>query len=84
MTNEPDRASLRFATLDEVEQSLAHGLRFNGRKQFTTSGEMMAKITAAHLVEFLRISGYVIMKRPPAAAHGWPPPDSSAGGDNWT
>jgi hypothetical protein len=64
---------LRPATPDELEQSLAHALQFDGRRQFKTSGEMMAKITAAHLVRCLAQSGFVVMKRPPAAPHGPPP-----------
>lgn len=63
---------LRPATADEVEQTLAHVLRFDGQKAFKVSGEMMAKITAAHLAECLRRSGFVVMKAPPAPAHGAP------------
>jgi hypothetical protein len=55
-----------------VEQTLAHVLRFDGQKAFKVSGEMMAKITAAHLAECLRRSGFVVMKAPPAPAHGAP------------
>jgi hypothetical protein len=53
---EPPHA-LRPATINEFEQALAHALRFDGRKAFKVSGEMMAKITAAHLAEQLRRSG---------------------------
>jgi hypothetical protein len=62
-----DRA-LRPATAAELEQAIAHALQFDGRKQFRLSGEMMAKITAAHLAECLRRGGFVVMKTPP------PPP----------
>jgi hypothetical protein len=65
---------LRPATSAELEQALAHALQFDGRKHFKLSGEMMAKITAAHLVEQLRMCGFVVMKAPPAKPHG-PPPD---------
>ncbi len=66
-------AKLRPAAPDEIEQALAHALQFDGRKAFKMSGEMMAKITAAHLVECLRRSGFVIMKAPAAPAHTAPP-----------
>ena len=45
-----------------LEQALAHALQFDGRKAFRTSGEMMAKITAAHLAEQLRLAGLVVMR----------------------
>jgi hypothetical protein len=48
---------LRLATADELKQSFAHALRFDGRKAFKVSEQMMAKITAAHLAECLRRSG---------------------------
>ncbi len=64
--------TLRPATPDELEQALAHALRFDGRKAFNTSGEMMAKITAAHLAECLRQSGFVVMKKPPTPMHSDP------------
>jgi hypothetical protein len=67
MTGTPQ--PLRHATEDELEQALAHALRFDGRKAFKVSGEMMAKITAAHLAECLRQSGFVVMKKPPAPMH---------------
>jgi hypothetical protein len=71
----PHPPALRPAEPAEVEQTLAHALQFDGRKPFRLSGEMMAKITAAHLVEHLRRSGFVIMKKPPASMHAWPPPN---------
>jgi len=45
MTDTPQ--PLRHATADELEQALAHALRFDGRRAFKLSGESMAKITAA-------------------------------------
>jgi hypothetical protein len=41
----------------ELEQALAHALQFDGRKQFRVSGETMARITAAHVVEQLGARG---------------------------
>jgi hypothetical protein len=68
----PDPATLRPAEPAELEQTLAHALQFDGRKAFRPSGEMMAKITAAHLAERLRLAGFVVMKKPPAVAHSAP------------
>ena len=68
-----DPSTLRPATTDELEHALAHALRFDGQKAFRTSGEMMATITAAHLVAYLRRAGFVVMKAPPAPAHKAPP-----------
>ncbi len=70
----PDPATLRPADAAEFEQALAHALQFDGRRAFRLSGEMMAKITAAHLVEQLARAGFVIMKKPPAAQHEAPAP----------
>jgi hypothetical protein len=63
------QANLSPADPAELEHALAHALRFDGRKQFRPSGEMMAKITAAHLLEQLKQAGYVVMKKPPAPRH---------------
>ena len=41
------------ASPDDPSQAIAHALQFEGRKQLKVSGEMMAKITAVHLVECL-------------------------------
>ncbi len=71
MTN-PDPATLRPTEATEIEQALAHALQFDGRRHFRASGEMMARITAAHLVEQLRQAGFVILKKPPAAMHSAP------------
>jgi hypothetical protein len=60
------------ANPDDLAQAIAHALQFDGRKQFKVSGELMAKITAAHLVECLRRSGFVVLKRPAAPLHRTP------------
>ena len=49
------------ASPDDLTQAIAHALQFDGRKQFKVSGEIMAKITAAHLVECLQQAGYVVV-----------------------
>ena len=64
MTNTPS-PRLRPAIQEEIEHALAHALRFNGKKAFKLSHEMMANITASHLAECLRQSQFIIMKEPP-------------------
>jgi hypothetical protein len=68
----PDISACRPATSLEIEQALAHALQFDGRKAFRPSGEMMARITAAHLVEQLRLAGFVVLKAPAAPHHRTP------------
>src|SRR6202011_5447728 len=46
----PDEPKLTPATPDDLAQALAHGLRFNGRKHFHQGDELMARITAEHLI----------------------------------
>ncbi len=55
--------------LDDVQQSLAFALRFQGRKRVHDADEAMAQIVAERLVGHLRQSGFVIMKKPPPP---WP------------
>jgi hypothetical protein len=74
-----DTDKLTPATPEELEFAISHALRFDGRKQFKASGELMAKITAAHLAEQLRRSGFVIMKQPPVHMATWPAPEAKPG-----
>jgi transketolase len=74
----PDPATLRPADPSELEQALAHALQFDGRKTFRVSGEMMAKITAAHLVEQIQRAGFVVMKGAAAPQHHAPAPFAAA------
>jgi hypothetical protein len=67
----PDLSKLTVATQAELAFSISHALQFNGRKQFDRARHFMAEITALHLIERLRISGYVVMKRQPAQQHSW-------------
>ncbi len=59
---------LRPATAEEIAQSLSYALRYEGRKRVHHADEVMARITAERLVRHLEQSGYVLMKRPAAAA----------------
>ncbi|HEX3348283.1 MAG TPA: hypothetical protein VHS58_09320 [Acetobacteraceae bacterium] len=66
----PDEPSpLRPATPDEIADALAFALRFDGRRRFDKGNEMMAKITAKHLVKHLEQAAFVVMKKPPLKGH---------------
>lgn len=65
--NEEPPPRLLPVTSDELEQAVSHALRFDGRKHFKLAGEIMGKITAAHLVHCLSQGGFVVMKKPPPA-----------------
>jgi hypothetical protein len=60
MPDEP----LRPADPDDLCQALAFALTYDGRRQFRTSHESMARITAEHLARYLEMSGFVVMRRP--------------------
>jgi len=72
-----DDQTLSPAKPEDVVNSLAFALRYSGRKRVNDAGEMMAAMVAKRLVEHLRMSGYVVMQRPPA---GGAAPLGSAGG----
>jgi hypothetical protein len=63
MTDAPDR--LTPATPEDLADTLAFALRFDGRKRKHDAAEIMARIVAKRLVEHLERSGFVVMKRPP-------------------
>jgi hypothetical protein len=65
MTDDP---RLRPATIEEVADSLSFALRYDGRKRVHHADDAMARITADRLVQHLRRSGFVILKRPDAVA----------------
>ena len=68
-TEPPALPLLRPATAEELAQSLAFALRFDGRKRVHTGDEYMARITADRLIRHLLSSGFVIMKMPPGEGH---------------
>jgi hypothetical protein len=72
----PDE-ELRPATEEEIADTLSFALQFDGRKRARTGQDMMARITADRLVAHLLRSGFVLMKRPPAAYHSTPPSQRS-------
>ena len=66
--SDDDKAKLRLASPEEIEQSLSFALRYDGRKRVRHADDAMARITAERLVLHLLRSGYVLMKRPDATA----------------
>jgi hypothetical protein len=66
----PEMDKLRPASQGELTQALAFALQFHGRKRVHHADSFMARIAAERLVEYLRLSGFVVMKRPPLANHG--------------
>jgi hypothetical protein len=63
-----DDPRLRPATPAEIADTLSFALRYDGRRRVHHADDAMARITADRLVEHLARSGFVIMKRPDAAA----------------
>lgn len=64
---------MREATPEELTQALAFALQFKGRKRVNHAADFMARVAAQNLVEYLKQSGFVIMKKPEG-----PAPDASA------
>ena len=66
--SDDDKLDLRPASTMEIEETLSFALRYAGRKRVHHADDVMARITAERLVRHLEQSGYVLMKRPNAAA----------------
>jgi hypothetical protein len=64
----PSPSPPRPATEDELIESLAFALRYEGRKRVHHADDMMARITAERLVRHLRGSGFVLVKDPASRA----------------
>jgi hypothetical protein len=58
---------LKSATPQDLADALAFALRFDGRRRVHNADEIMARIVAERLVEYLARAGFVVMKRPPIA-----------------
>lgn len=70
-----DERKLTPATDEDLIQSLAFALRYNrSGKRVSDRDVMTSTMAAEHLVGMLKLSGYVVMKGPPAPAHSAPPP----------
>lgn len=64
----PPPPPMRSATDEEIAQTLAFGLRYEGRRRVRDADDAMAHITAARLVKLLRTSGYTVSKSASTAA----------------
>jgi Holliday junction resolvase len=62
----PEDPRLTPAATEDVEQTLAFALRFDGRKRAHSGDELMARITAERLVKHLERSGFMVMRKPPS------------------
>jgi hypothetical protein len=63
----PEDARLTPAAAEDVEETLAFALRFDGRKRAHGADELMAWITAKRLVKHLDRAGFVVMRKPPSS-----------------
>ena len=71
MTDRP----LTPASHDDVVQSLSFALRYSrAGKRVSVRDSLTANLAAEHLAQALRLSGFVVVKSPPAPAHSAPPP----------
>jgi hypothetical protein len=57
------------ASPDDIADTLAFALRFEGRKRTNDADDLMAGLVAKRLVKHLERSGFVILKRPPSSGH---------------
>jgi hypothetical protein len=56
---------MREATPEEAAATLAHALMFRAGKRTHDADRFLANIVAERLVDALKVSGFVLMKRPP-------------------
>jgi len=67
----PATDRLKPADPAEVREALAYALRFASDGKPRRSGwEFAAPLAAAQLVQHLTLSGFVLLRRPPAKPHG--------------
>ena len=62
----PDQLSP--ATEADTLLALSYALKHDGKRAFRNADTLMAEITAAHLLDYLNRSGFVVMKRPAGRA----------------
>ena len=64
----PDDDQLSPVQRDDLLTAISYALRFDARgKSHNQSRELMANVTAEHLVRQLEMSGFVVMRKPPSA-----------------
>lgn len=61
-----DTSQHRPANPEELADTLAFALSYEGRKRVHHADDLMARITADRLVRHLAASGYVVLKAAPA------------------
>jgi hypothetical protein len=61
--------NLTPASPDDIADTLAFALRFEGRKRTHDADDIMASLVAKRLVKHLERSGFVILTRPPSSGH---------------
>jgi hypothetical protein len=54
---------------DDLRLTLSMALRQDGRKRFRHGDELMANLTADHIIRWLERCNYVVMRKPPRAPH---------------
>ena len=70
-----DRRTLSPASHEDLVHSLSYALRYNrAGKRVSDRDSITANAAAEHLAQALKLSGYVVMKKPPLSAHSAPPP----------
>ncbi|MBS0642857.1 MAG: hypothetical protein JSS43_23575 [Proteobacteria bacterium] len=67
--SDPAPPRLTPATDEDLIQALAFALSYSGRRRTHQGDELMARIAAERLVEYLQKSNFVVMKKPPASPH---------------
>jgi hypothetical protein len=63
---------MREASPEEAADTLAYALTFKAGKRTHDADRFMAAIVAERLVEHLKLSGFVLVKKPPSQGAGHP------------
>ncbi len=59
MTDKPEFVQV---TADDLQRTLSFALCFDGRRRFRRAEDLMAMITAEHLVKHMQLSGMVVLR----------------------
>lgn len=66
----PDDDPLVPADPNDVLNALSFALSHDGRRRYRQAENVMASVVAAHLLEHLTRSNFVVMRKPGAPDHG--------------
>lgn len=66
-----NRDNLSPTTAEELTTLLAFALRYRGKRRVHDADNFVMRVATERLVEHLRISGCVVMKKPPAPPPGF-------------